>query len=118
VEFQAFLTWYLDFLEFKMVGAWNNLFCQVLGCVDKPMGAPSSDDLSVGFGILEVVIQEQGRQSLALIDIVDKLYNLGLLRTTDHMRSHANQLVFTLFGWLSMFKYSDWKRVALCILQL
>jgi len=92
----------MNFLEFKIREAWPKLFVPVLRAATPPT-PPSDEDLFIAFQILQTILGELRRESLALTDIVDKLYNENLLRETDDMRSHANQLVFAALGWISEF---------------
>lgn len=99
-QIQTACSWYIEFLEFKIKQSWNPLLLPVV----KNIGTCSSDeDLSVAFHLLEIIALEFNRVNLALIDILDKLYNDELLKETDDDRSHANQLVFAAFGWMSIF---------------
>jgi hypothetical protein len=108
-ELKDACDWYMNFLDFKIREAWASLFIPVLRT---PIAAvttlPSSEDLSIAFQILQTIVGELGREKiLALTDIVDKLYNDGMLEETDFERSHASQLVFASIGWISgsLFKW-------------
>ncbi|KAN0114719.1 hypothetical protein V8E51_004263 [Hyaloscypha variabilis] len=73
-------TWYIDFLEFKIREAWLTLV------VDR-------------FQSLQTTVEHLGRKDLALMDVVDEIYNNKLLKLTDYKRSHACQLVLACLGW-------------------
>jgi len=105
-ELKEACAWYMNFLEFKIREAWPNLFVPVLRnpvAAAATQSAPSNEDLAIAFQILQTILRELSREGLALINIVDKLYNEHLLRETDDERSHANQLVFASLGWISEF---------------
>jgi hypothetical protein len=94
--------WYTSFLECKILEAWDSLFRPLLVTIDASAAEPSSRDIEFAFQFLTAVALEcRHRRNLALTDIVDKLYNDGLLRDTDDDRSEAYQLVFASIGWIS-----------------
>ena len=68
---------------------------------------PSDKDMRIVFEFLTaIVVLFRDRTELALVDIVDKLYNKALLKDTDDDRSTATQLVFAIIGWISIFSVS------------
>jgi hypothetical protein len=100
-------TWYLAFLEFKILEAWNTLLAPVLANVNPKPTSPCKDDICLAFQFLTEVVRVLGRKEVALVDIVDAMYNRGLLHDTDDDRSKANQLVFATLGWISMLNSPD-----------
>jgi hypothetical protein len=103
VELQIAYQWYMGFLEHKIREAWKPLFSQVVKDMDPSLDLPSAEAFSVAFELLGAIVLELRRKNLALTDIVDKFYNKDLLKETDDERSHANQLIFTFLGWISVF---------------
>lgn len=96
-------AWFIVYLEFKTRAAWISLFREVLVLTNPLADEPTSQELSTAFAIFETIIRESSeRESLALTDLVDALYNNTELKTTDEERSLANQLAFAAFGWISM----------------
>lgn len=93
--------WYLGFLENKIREAWVSLIRDLLANIDPLPDFPSPQDVSIAFNFLAAVVKYFKKADLALVQIVDKLYNNGILRYTDADQSRANQLVFTAFGWIS-----------------
>jgi len=51
--------------------------------------------------VLTAIVLELRRRELALVEIVDGLYNQDLLNETDCERSVACQMVFAALGWIS-----------------
>lgn len=96
--------WYLAFLEFKILEAWNTLLAPVLANVNLKPTSPCDDDISAAFQFLTAVVSELSRKDIALVNIVDAMYNRCLLHETDDDRSKANQLVFAALGWISTLK--------------
>jgi len=92
-------AWYISFLEFKIRESWPTIFRGMLKGINS-LDA-QNEGLSVVFEILRVVVVEFSRENIALTDLVDQLYNKELLNTTDGERSHAKQLVFIVFGWIT-----------------
>jgi hypothetical protein len=101
-ELQHAYEWYMDFLECKILEAWKPFFSRVLRDIDPFPDLPSANALSIAFEMLEITVIDLERENLALIDVVDKLYNNKTLIETDYERSHANQLLFAVIGWISM----------------
>lgn len=93
--------WYLSFLESRIREAWAYLICPVVVDTNPFSDQPSSGDMAGTFRFLTAMVSEFRREELALVQIVDTLYNSGILKETDDDRSHANQLVFAAFGWIS-----------------
>lgn len=93
--------WYVSFLECKIREAWDPLFRPVLVDISSKE-EPNDADIAIAFELLTAIILEFNRRDLALIEIVDELYNKKLLKETDSERAVANQLVFAAFGWISM----------------
>jgi hypothetical protein len=94
--------WYTSFLRQRISEAWISLISPVLDGVDVLATRPSKQDLEIAFSFLAAVALEcRDRENLALTDIVDKMYNEGLLKDTDDARSEAYQLVFACIGWIS-----------------
>jgi hypothetical protein len=94
-------TWFLAFLEFKIIEAWNTLLAPVLANVNPKVTSPSRDDICFAFQFLEAVVSQLDRKEVALVEVVDAMYNRGLLHDTDDDRSKADQLVFAALGWIS-----------------
>jgi hypothetical protein len=51
--------------------------------------------------VLTAIVLELRRRELALVEIVDGLYNQDLLKETEVDRSVACQMVFVALGWIS-----------------
>lgn len=78
------------------------MFREVLIAANPLTDEPCSEELSVAFAVLKTIVGESSqRESLALTNLVDALYNENDLRYTDEERSLANQLAFAAFGWIS-----------------
>jgi hypothetical protein len=92
--------WYCRYLTEKLLGSWDQVYRIVIG-VSKQAATSSSSNGAILTTLLCAIIGEFKRQNLALPEIVDELYNRHLLRYTDQERTDANQLVFTIIGWLS-----------------
>lgn len=103
VVLQHAYVWYVNFLECKIIEAWETLFSHVLRDTGNCAKFPGADALSNAFQMLEMIVIELTREHLALTDVVDQLYNKSILRYTDPERSHANQLLFASIGWISAF---------------
>jgi hypothetical protein len=95
-------NWYLAFLEFKILDAWNTLLAPVLEDINPKATSPCDDDIGIAFQFLTAVAAELKRKELALVNIVDGMYNRCLLHETDNDRSKAHQLAFAALGWISM----------------
>jgi len=98
--------WYIRYLECKIKKAWIPLFRRVLLNVRQYSDVPNGDDIATAFDFFTAVVLAFGRKDLALVEIVDEVYNKGLLKESedeDDERSAANQLVFAAIGWISMF---------------
>ena len=98
--------WYFDFLESKINEAWNPLLSSVLQNTGLSSPSPSDKDLTVAIQVLTAIVLELKRPDLALITIVDGLYNQSLLNETDQTRSGAAQMVFVALGWISMPQFT------------
>jgi hypothetical protein len=94
--------WYAAFLEFKISEAWPTLLQPVLVDIDKRAASPCDHDISVAFQFLTAVVLELNRRELALVNIVDEMYNKCLFGDPDEERLKGNQLVFAALGWISM----------------
>ena len=57
--------------------------------------------MGIGMRVLTAIVLELRRRELALVEIVDGLYNQDLLNETDCERSVACQMVFAALGWIS-----------------
>lgn len=115
---QEACAWYIIFLEFKIKEAWIALFREVLIAANPLTDEPSSQELSVAFAVLKTIVRESSeRESLALTNLVDALYNENDLRYTDEERSLANQLAFAAFGWISMLNVPSFKLTGELILE-
>jgi len=99
--------WYMNFLEAKIREAWVPLFQPVMRDIHPFADTPCDQDISVAFRFFAAIVQEFRSESLALVDIVDVLYNKPFLKETDENRSHAHQLVFAAFGWTSTLLLSS-----------
>jgi hypothetical protein len=97
-------NWYLAFLEFKILQAWTSLLAPILKDVDPKATAPCDHDIAIAFRFLTAVAAELQRNEVALANIVDEVYNKGLVHHTDNDRSKAHQLAFAALGWISMSK--------------
>jgi hypothetical protein len=62
---------------------------------------PCGHDMEIGMRVLTAIVLELRRSELALVEIVDGLYNQDLLKETDDDRSAACQMVFVALGWIS-----------------
>ncbi|KAL2064597.1 hypothetical protein VTL71DRAFT_3734 [Oculimacula yallundae] len=97
--------WYFAFLNMKCRDAWSKIIRPVLDCEDKDSSSPSQKDLCTIFRMLRtIVLTKKNTDDVALIDIVDVLYNKDYLRhiEEDLERDLAKILVFTAIGWLTM----------------
>ncbi|CZR67625.1 uncharacterized protein PAC_17524 [Phialocephala subalpina] len=91
--------WYLDYLTQKLVDSWS-LISEVVSGLTAGVGPQIGDEQYIS-SIFKVVIKQFRHENLALADITDALYNERLLKETTGERTHANQLVFAIVGWLS-----------------
>ena len=106
---EAACQWQVGFLESQIKEAWIPLFRRVLKGVDTTGLKPSADELSITFQVLAAMVEEFRRDDRALVQIVDELYNSGVLIETaesedsdyGHERNPANQMVFTALGLIS-----------------
>jgi hypothetical protein len=107
---EAACQWQVGFLESQIKEAWIPLFRRVLEGVDPAGLKPSAYELSITFRVLAAMVREFRRDDRALVQIVDELYNSGVLIETDesddsdyapYERSTANQIVFTALGLIS-----------------
>jgi hypothetical protein len=89
-------------LEFKILDAWSTLFAPVLENINQEATVPYDHDIAIAFQFLTAVASELERKELALVNIVDGIYNKCLLHETDDDRSKAHQLAFAALGWISM----------------
>jgi hypothetical protein len=94
--------WYFNFLERKINEAWASLLSSVLQHAIPSSSAPDNKNLTVAIQALTAILLELRRGDLALVEIVDGLYNQGLLKETYVNRSRASQMVFVALGWISM----------------
>lgn len=101
-ELEKACAWYIGYLEFKIRESWKRLFRDMLKGVNPITDFPCDQDLSAAFEVLKIVVEQIARERIALTDLVDILYNEKLLKDTDDERSNAKQLVFIVFGWISM----------------
>lgn len=98
--------WYTSFIKSKIEEAWTPLFKPVLVgiCVDCE---PCEACIGIAFKCLQTIVSVFPQRNLALVDIVDKLYNEGVWKEADedtaYDESNANQLAFAAFGWISTF---------------
>ncbi|KAL2061195.1 hypothetical protein VTL71DRAFT_7468 [Oculimacula yallundae] len=95
-------SWYLNFLYARIREAWVPLFRPVLKDINLALYSPLESDLALAMRFLTSVTIELKRSELALIDIVDTLYNQDILKFTDDEHSHANRLVFAAIGWITL----------------
>jgi len=94
--------WYISYLESKVRYSWGTLFAPVLLNINSHTAYPSIRDIEFAFSLFSrLVVLFRDRKRLALVDIVDTLYNNRLLKETDDDRSAAAQLVFATLGWIS-----------------
>jgi hypothetical protein len=77
------------------------LFRPILKKINGYSYAPCDDDMAIGVRVLTAIVLELRRHELALVEIVDGLYNQDLLKETDAERSVACQMVFVALGWIS-----------------
>lgn len=97
--------WYTSFLERNIRVAWDPLFRILLDGNNPNVVLPSDSDIDIAFKLLETIIKVlREKKEVSLIDIVDELYNEGLLRYTDDERAAATQLVFIALGWICMLR--------------
>jgi hypothetical protein len=103
LQLQDACAWYIGYLEFKIRENWVGLFRDLLKKVNPLSENPSNQDLSATFEVLKVVVDGLSREGVSLnADLVDTLDNDNLLKYTNNERTHAKQLVFVVFGWISM----------------
>lgn len=96
-------TWYLEYLYARIREAWVPLFREVLQDINLSLYSPVESDLDLSMRFLtSVVVQMKTSEHLTMTDVVQELYNQGITRVTSDEPSHAYQLVFAAFGWLSM----------------
>ncbi|KAG4437821.1 hypothetical protein IFR05_006708 [Cadophora sp. M221] len=95
-------SWYIDFLLARIHEAWVPLFRQVLRGIDLHSYYPCESEIALAMRFLTSVVVELRKNDLALVDVVEGLYNQGILDDTDGERSNANQLVFAAIGWLTL----------------
>ena len=111
--------WYTSFLEGNMRKAWDPLFMILLGGNNPNTIDPSDGDIDAAFKLLEMIIKVlREKTEASLSDIVDALYNEGLLRYTDDERSAAKQLVFIALGWICMSSISHFFGAMLTAAQI
>ena len=95
-------NWYTAYLESKITENWVPLFRPVLMGINSSAVVPSESDISIAFRLFTAIVEQFKRKELAWTEIVDGLYNLGLLQDTDDDRSHAFHLALVAVGWNSM----------------
>jgi hypothetical protein len=105
--------WYLLFLERKIRVAWVPLFRPILQNINEYAYAPCDDDMAMGMRVLTAIALDLRRSEIALVEIVDGLYNQDLLKETDVERSVACQMVFVALGWISKKRKLALKRFPL-----
>jgi hypothetical protein len=93
--------WYFDFLERKINEAWAPLLSSILQNAIPSSSAPNDKNLTVAIQALTTIVLELRRGDLAMVEIVDGLYNQSLLKETDENRSGASHMVFVALGWIS-----------------
>ena len=93
--------WYTLFLESKIRESWVPLFQPVLINAHLASDTPSNKDLSWAFKMLTTMLAVLEKDDLALIEVVDELYNVKILEEADPDRSQASQLIFAALGWIS-----------------
>lgn len=93
--------WYTSFLESKIRESWVPLFQPVLINAHLASDTPSNKDLSWAFKMLTTMLAVLEKDDLALIEVVDELYNVKILEEADPDRSQASQLIFAALGWIS-----------------
>jgi len=98
-------VWYTELLEWKIKKHWTQLFQPVMMNIAATPFGPSDDDISVAFCVLTAVISAFARKDLALVEIVDAMYNKSFFKDTDQDRSHATQLAFAVVGWISVLPF-------------
>ncbi|CZT41970.1 uncharacterized protein RSE6_01796 [Rhynchosporium secalis] len=92
----------IGYLEFKIREHWVGLFRDLLKKANPLSDIPYNQDLSAAFEVLKVVVDGLSREGVALnADLVDTLDNEKLLKYTNDERTHAKQLVFVVFGWIT-----------------
>jgi len=100
LELQPICMWYISFLKSKIKEGWT-LFSCVLKDIDPQNNTHCDEAVTSAFEVLEAIALDFARESLTLAEMVDTLYNNGLLRETDIERSNASKLVLAAFGWIS-----------------
>jgi len=96
-----------EIVESQIKEAWIPLFRRVLKGFDTTGLKPSAEELSITFRVLAAMVGEFRRDDRALEEIVDMLYNSGVLIETDepedshYERWPANQMVFAALGLIS-----------------
>lgn len=94
--------WYTSFLESKIRESWVPLFRPVLINAHVASNTPNNKDLSRAFKMLTTILAVLEKDDLALIEVVDKLYNGKILEEADPDRSQASQLIFAALGWITL----------------
>ena len=79
-----------------------SLFQPVLNNAHYTSNTPNNKDLSLAFKMLTAMLAVLEKDGLALINVVDELYNREILKETNPDRSQASQLIFAALGWISM----------------
>jgi len=98
--------WYIEFLESHIKETWLSLLQPVLmhtATRGKYPNTefPSDEVIATTFELLAVIVASFKKNRLALTDIVDEVYNKGMLVFTDPDRAAAHRLVFAAVGWIS-----------------
>ena len=99
----ACVAWYGKYLECRFNSAWTTLVKQTLEGVSNSRIAARPKDINLIYNFISIVakllLEVKG---LAMVEIVDELANLHLLKDQkDGERAIPNQLVFAAVGWLS-----------------
>ena len=97
------MVWYAKFLESRYRGAWTTVIREALRDLWDFSNEPRPDEIGVVYRFMSIVAESLlGIRGLAMVDIVDQVANLRLLKDQrDGERAVPNQLVFAAVGWLS-----------------
>jgi hypothetical protein len=104
---QAASSWYCLFLRNKFNAHWHLLARALVGLSDNSLAPAPGDPVVVYNFVIAVAELLKKRKDLTLVDIVDELYNVNLLKIQlDEERAAPNQIIFAAVGWLSAYLQS------------
>ncbi len=99
----ACVAWFAKFLECRFRASWTTVMREALRDLWDLSNAPRPDEIGKVYSFMSVVAKSLFEvRGLAMVQIVDAVGNLGLLKDLrDPERAIPNQLVFAAVGWLS-----------------